>query len=149
MIPGPRRRQLGWDPCPHCKLTPALHPQFWASIVEPMVTAKGRPARSPPCLEAFCQKGCLHESGRGKKVVVRTRQPWGQSLFLPVSSYLVAFLSEPLLASKMWNNKFGCDDQKRSSGPSAAWAPSAAEPGTSVSRGCPIWRHQRHNHTHS
>ena len=44
----------------------------------------------------------------------------GDSLFLPVSSYLVAFLSEPLLASKMWNNKFGCDDQKRSSGPSAA-----------------------------
>lgn len=122
------------------KRSPVLHLQDWVPVIETWWLTAGRPTRSA-LPGGILPEGLLTWIRQRKGVVVWTRQPWGQILFLPVSSYLVAFLSESLLASKIWNNKFGCDDQKRSSGPQLqALASLGQEP--PVSRGGPIWRAQ-------
>lgn len=62
---------------------------------------------------SFCQKGCSDESGRGKKMVVRTRKTWGQTPLPALSGSHVTFLSESVFSSKIWNDKSGGEDQRK------------------------------------
>lgn len=59
----------------------------------------------------------MDESGRGKKMVVRTRKTWGQTPLPALSGSHVTFLSESVFSSKIWNDKSGGEDQRKNSCP--------------------------------
>ena len=100
-------RAWHWSPpCPGS----IFHPRSWAHPVEPVAPGKGgssQPGPGPPWTQrphSILATGCSGELDQGRKTVLRTRQPRGQTPAVPLCSYPAALLPESMFSSKIWNN---------------------------------------------